>query len=259
MPSCGCASACFLCSPADIYIAFSTCSLFIVYALYSSTVTCYHPPLQWLTCPTTPHSVCQRRCALFDPAITPPITLLSPNIYVDIVHMLHRPPTTLTHYRPVHHSLIVYHSLHSLPYHPPSIHVSTSSICVILGPFIYPSAAATPAIPTPMAPLNHYESNLPIPLTPASDSDTRAAVILFMKRLQPVFNKFLEANTQLPLWRPDPNLADEKTRRHITSLKIPITSITSKSPSLLLHNLGKLSHDTQLAERLDNLFCNDLK
>lgn len=110
-----------------------------------------------------------------------------------------------------------------------------------------------------MTPLNHPESVLLIPLTPASDSDTRASVLTFVKLLRTIFNKFLEDNTQLPLWSLDPNLADEKTQRHITSLKIPITSIYSEFPSFLLHNLGKLSHDTKLAERLDNLFCNDLK
>ena len=60
---------------------------------------------------------------------------------------------------------------------------------------------------------------------------------------------------QLPLWQPPSHLAiPAPIRDHITHLKIPINPSSPQRQSLLLHNLGQLSHDPRLVERVDNLF-----
>ena len=76
------------------------------------------------------------------------------------------------------------------------------------------------------------------------------------EKLRSTFEAYLTKNTQLPLWPLPPHLAnlDDGTRRHIADLKMPVTSLQSQLPSLLLHNLGQPSHDPQLAERVDGLF-----
>jgi len=86
------------------------------------------------------------------------------------------------------------------------------------------------------------------------DDDIAGRVELFQDNLQRYFVMFFKDNIQLPLWQPASGL-DAATRRHITGLKIP--TISSQVPLLLLHNLGRPSHDAQLAERVDGLFHPD--
>ena len=94
----------------------------------------------------------------------------------------------------------------------------------------------------------------PIPYSPRPDDVIMDGVREFTVNLQSTFEIFLEENTQLPLWKAPLDLAEE-TRRHINGLKIPTISPSSQSPLLLLHNLGQPSHDAQLADRVDRLFC----
>ena len=75
----------------------------------------------------------------------------------------------------------------------------------------------------------------------------------FAIHLRSTFEIFLRDNVQLPLWRPPLDL-DDKIRKHLTGLKIPIISSSSPVPLLVLHNLGQPSHDAQLATRVDGLF-----
>jgi hypothetical protein len=102
-------------------------------------------------------------------------------------------------------------------------------------------------------PSNYPESVPPIPFSPNLDEDIKEIVSKFANSLKRTFEIFLKDNAQLPVWEPPLNLA-EKTRRHITRLKIPIISRSSQLPLLLLHNLGQRSHDPKLAERVDRLF-----
>ena len=112
----------------------------------------------------------------------------------------------------------------------------------------------------PTTPPNHPQSSPRIPFTPPQKADEgiEGRVSQFAIKLKRTFKEFLRNNVQLPLWQPPLDLADG-TRSHITELKIPITSSSSKVPSLLLHNLGQPSHDPQLAERVDRLFQLDSK
>ena len=86
-----------------------------------------------------------------------------------------------------------------------------------------------------------------------SEKDIKDAVNRFANTLRTTFDTFLKGNVQLPLWQPSSEL-DDHIRRHIADLKIPITTPSSESPTLLLHNLGKPSHDPQLADRVKSLF-----
>jgi hypothetical protein len=99
----------------------------------------------------------------------------------------------------------------------------------------------------------HPESVPPIPYSPKPDEIIEKNVKIFTANLQRAFQKFLKENRQLPLWQPRSNL-DQKTWNHITGLEIPMIASSSRLPSLLLHNLGRPSHDTQLAERVNKLF-----
>ena len=103
----------------------------------------------------------------------------------------------------------------------------------------------------PKTPPNHPKHAPPIPFTPTEDVDKK--VQIFATGLRTIFEKFLKDDVQLPLWQPPLGL-DDRIRRHITDLKIPIISHLSQFPLLLLHNLGKQSHDAQLANRVERLF-----
>jgi len=93
------------------------------------------------------------------------------------------------------------------------------------------------------------------PFSPKSKSekDIKDAVNEFADILRTIFDTFLKGNVQLPLWQPSSEL-DDHIRRHIAGLELPITTPSSESPTLLLHNLGKPSHDPQLADRVKSLF-----
>ena len=85
---------------------------------------------------------------------------------------------------------------------------------------------------------------------------------MFIPYLRKVLEIFLKNNVQLPLWQLPSNLAKyltEETRSHITGLKMPITTFSSETPSLLLHNLGERSHDAKLVDRINELFDPGLK
>ena len=98
-----------------------------------------------------------------------------------------------------------------------------------------------------------------IPLTPVPDNLIERDLLTITTDLREMFKTFLENNVQLPLWQLPSELAKdlaEETRSHITGLKIPTISSSSESevPSLLLHNLGKPSHDAKLVDRISKLF-----
>jgi Crinkler effector protein N-terminal domain len=84
---------------------------------------------------------------------------------------------------------------------------------------------------------------------PTRDNKLKKRITEFAINLRSTFKIFLTNNVQPPLW--EPLWGSEEVRSHITGLKIPLMS---QSPSLLLHNLGQLSHDAQLVERIDKLF-----
>jgi len=122
---------------------------------------------------------------------------------------------------PVYPSLIVYHSP---PYRPTS--TSTSSVCFILGPLIYPSAAGTPTIPTHSV----LQTFQPSPeLGTVGDSITE-----FTGTLRPKIRDFLtKTKPRFTTWLPQ--AVDEKTRQFYSKLEIPLIN---GGPSLLFHNLG---------------------
>ena len=99
---------------------------------------------------------------------------------------------------------------------------------------------------------------MPPPNHSVSDKDIKDAVNRFANTLRTTFGRFLEHNVQLPLWQPSSEL-DDHTRRHIAGLEIPIIDPSSEYPMLLLHNLGKPSHDPRLADRVQKLFRTGLK
>jgi hypothetical protein len=82
-----------------------------------------------------------------------------------------------------------------------------------------------------------------------TSAELKKAIADFETNLLSIFQMLLTNDVQLPLW--GPLHGTEEFRRHITDLKIPLVSAT---PSLLLHNLGQQSHDTQLVGRIRNLF-----
>ena len=98
-----------------------------------------------------------------------------------------------------------------------------------------------------------------IPYTPLlnqeGNRDITERVTVFATDLESIFERYLKENVQLPLWQPPSHLdLSDKIRSHITDLKIPIINSSSQNPLLLLHNLGRRSHDARLAERVDGLF-----
>lgn len=112
---------------------------------------------------------------------------------------------------------------------------------------------AESAAAAPMTPPNRY--NRPNPYSPKSDENIKGDVSKFENDLRATFERYLRDNTQLPHWQPPSDLnLDDSIRNHIDALKIPIISPRSQFPLLLLHNLGRPSHDAQLAERVDGLF-----
>jgi hypothetical protein len=92
-----------------------------------------------------------------------------------------------------------------------------------------------------------------IPYTPTRDEIIEKRVSKFASNLKTTFTNFLKNDVQLPLYDP-PSELDDKTRRHITGLKIPIITRSSRVLLLLLHNLGQSSHDANLADRVNGLF-----
>jgi hypothetical protein len=91
-----------------------------------------------------------------------------------------------------------------------------------------------------------------IPFTPTRGERIAKLVAVFETNLRTTLNTFLRNDVQLPLWQP--LLGSDAIRSHIAGLKIPVISPLSQSPLLLLHNLGRPSHDAQLAERVERLF-----
>jgi hypothetical protein len=59
---------------------------------------------------------------------------------------------------------------------------------------------------------------------------------------------------QLPIW--EPKHGSDENRKHIHSLQIPSLGGT---PSLLLYDLGALTHDPQQLERISKIFKSGLK
>ena len=131
--------------------------------------------------------------------------------------------------------------------------------CVMEGrTHLFPCKSA-PATFSPVATSATTPPNKPpvIPFIPRRDKDVRREVEPFIKDLRKRFKTFLEDNVQLPLWQLPSELAKHltrETRSHITGLKIPTISSSSQIPSLLLHNLGKPSHDAKLVDRINELF-----
>jgi hypothetical protein len=91
-----------------------------------------------------------------------------------------------------------------------------------------------------------------IPFTPTRGERIAKLVAVFETNLRTTLNTFLRNDVQLPLWQP--LLGSDAIRSHIAGLKIPVISPLSQFPLLLLHNLGRPSHDAQLAERVERLF-----
>ena len=106
----------------------------------------------------------------------------------------------------------------------------------------------------PTTPPNHPGSSPLIPFTPPKDITAfkerlEPSIASFEKDLRRRFKFFLESDVQLPLWQPP-----DADQIHIARLEIPVISPLSEAPSLLLHNLGRPSHDAELEERVANLF-----
>ncbi|CAG8558222.1 10669_t:CDS:2 [Acaulospora colombiana] len=92
---------------------------------------------------------------------------------------------------------------------------------------------------------SYPEALLPIPFSP-EQSDGIKGLKKFESNLRRTFQDFFNYDVQLPLWAPDsgPNSV------HIANLNIPAIS---HDPSLLLHNLGRPSHDVKLVDRVNRL------
>ena len=135
--------------------------------------------------------------------------------------------------------IYVYHFPQSLLYRPTS--TSTSSICFILGPLIYPSAAATPTIPAgrwfPKFPLSPELGRV----RPTA-AEVRTLMEEFTSSLRPKIRDFLtKAKPPFTSWLPLAGEVDERTRQFYRELDVPLFK---GRPSLLLHNLGLTPNPT---------------
>lgn len=70
--------------------------------------------------------------------------------------------------------------------------------------------------------------------------------------LQRAIAQYLKDDIKLPRFQPQAGSA--MVRDHIASLKIPTIPSSPQIPSLLLHNLGQLSHDRGLVNRIKKVF-----
>ncbi|PVF95648.1 hypothetical protein CPB86DRAFT_710796 [Serendipita vermifera] len=76
--------------------------------------------------------------------------------------------------------------------------------------------------------------------------------------IESAIESYLQDDVQLPHW--EPQRGTPEMRSHIESLKLPASSSSSSSfPSLLLHNLGELSHDRLLPERIKGIFSTEIE
>ena len=116
-----------------------------------------------------------------------------------------------------------------------------------------PAGVNTGTLPTFTTPPDHPETVPLIPFTPKLGEEIETTVNELVEDLRRTFEIYLRDDTQLPLWQPPLGLAD-RTRRHITDLKLPIIPSSSPLLLLLLHDLGQPSHDSHLAKRINELF-----
>jgi hypothetical protein len=63
---------------------------------------------------------------------------------------------------------------------------------------------------------------------------------------------YLDQDTQLPCFKPQ--YGSDDVREHIARMKIPVIPTSTQPMSLLLHNLGRTTHDPRLSERVKELF-----
>ena len=83
--------------------------------------------------------------------------------------------------------------------------------------------------------------------------DVQNRIARYLPPIKEAIQAYLKNNTELPIWEPSgapPNFVE-----HIRSLKIPTLPSSPRFPSLLLHNLGKPSHDPELVHRVQRLFA----
>jgi hypothetical protein len=91
------------------------------------------------------------------------------------------------------------------------------------------------------------------PVTPLLPEKAMYEVVeLFETRLATSLRTYLFDDVQLPLW--EPQEGTQETRDFIAALKIPMLSPSSQSPSLLVHRIGRSSHDSLLESRVNRLF-----
>jgi len=114
-------------------------------------------------------------------------------------------------------------------------------MCFILGPLIYPSAAATPIIPAgrwfPKVPLSPELGKVR-----PTVAEVRTLMEEFTSSLRPKIRDFLtKAKPPFTTWLPLAGEVDEKTRQFYSELNVPLFK---GRPSLLLHNLGLTPNPT---------------
>jgi hypothetical protein len=91
-----------------------------------------------------------------------------------------------------------------------------------------------------------------VPPSPKGDEEIKATIKGCIPHLQTIINAYLRNDVRLPLWQAQHG--SDEMRSHIANLKMPAATSPSPFPSLLLHNLGQLSHDPLLPDRVDRLF-----
>jgi hypothetical protein len=172
-----------------------------------------------------------------------PLSIFSPWCYYEslprfsnFLHIIHNSSSCLLWH-------VIHYIFHRVVPHP-------SSLITLL--VIAASIILLPAVSSATR-INFHETLPDRPYSPPTDPNKYQRILDdFSTLLQKLFDKYLNDDVQLPIWKPQD--ASENIQRHIASLSIPTLQASSRIPSLLLHNLGQPSHDRQLADRVEEIF-----
>jgi hypothetical protein len=77
------------------------------------------------------------------------------------------------------------------------------------------------------------------------------------KRIKRIIDNYLNGDAELPRWKLQ--RGSDEMRTYVDGLNLPTLHPSSPFPSLLLHNLGHLSHDKPLAKRIKELFARNIR